>query len=180
MFAAHKGQQHVIGLIIMDDLLYLWHYDQQGPIQCSGCNFIQDLPYFLVLLLVLQCFKTCHWGLNPHIDPEFRDCPDFHKVLLHDEQSRDINITLELSSDEWVTHFSLNGWATNVFPAKSEAFHHEGNIIAKVCWAEELHKSEPEILKKVYEIAEFNEDVKGHVPQIVHHCIFLDTSTAVI
>lgn len=170
----------MIGLIIVDDLLYLWRYDRQGAIQCSGFNFIQDLPRFLVLLLTMQRFENRHWGLNPHIDPWFGDCPKSHKVIFPDGQGRDIDITLELLSDERITHFVLNGRATNVFPAKSKTFRHEDDIVAKVCWAEESRKSEPEILQKVYKIAKWNEDVRGHVPDMLCYQIFQDTSTAVI
>ncbi|KAI6042185.1 hypothetical protein EDC04DRAFT_2661120 [Pisolithus marmoratus] len=178
MSAAHGGRQHVIGLIIVDDLLYLWHYDRQGMIQCTTFNFIQDLPRFLVLLLAMQRFEDHHWGLSPYIDPEFGTCPGSHEIILHDEQGSDIDITLDLSlSKERVTHFGLNGCATNLFPVTSKKLLCENSLVAKVFWTEEACKSEPEILKKVYEIAEWNEDVKGHVPDMVLYEAFWDTST---
>ncbi|KAI6118354.1 hypothetical protein F5141DRAFT_1212270 [Pisolithus sp. B1] len=180
MFAVHRGRQHVIGLIIIDDRLSLWRYDRQNAIRCSSFNFIQDLPRFLVLLLAMQRFENCHWGLNPHIDPRFGDCPKSLEVIFPDEQGRDIDITLELLSDERVAHIGLTGRSTNVFPAKSKALRYEDDMVAKVFWAEESRRSEPEILQKVYEIATWNEDVKGHVPHMVHHYVFWDTSTAVI
>ncbi|KAI6125888.1 hypothetical protein EDD16DRAFT_1474019, partial [Pisolithus croceorrhizus] len=45
---------------------------------------------------------------------------------------------------------------------------------------EESRKSEPEILQKVYEIAKWNEDVRGRAPDMLCYQIFRDTSTAVI
>ncbi|KAI6116673.1 hypothetical protein EDD17DRAFT_1510467 [Pisolithus thermaeus] len=141
MFAVHRGRQHVIGLIII------------------GCfNFIQDLPRFLVLLLAMQRFENCHWGLNPHIDPRFGDCPKSLEVIFPDEQGRDIDITLELSSDERVAHIGLTGRSTNVFPAKSKALRYEDDMVAKVFWAEESRRSEPEICRKSRRSSRFISD----------------------
>ncbi|KAH7891077.1 hypothetical protein F5I97DRAFT_128414 [Phlebopus sp. FC_14] len=162
MFAAHTGRQHVLGLVVVGDLLYIWRYDRQGAIQCSAHNFIEDLPRFLVLLFAMQRFQDCHCGLNPSIDSKFEAC------------SRS-----QLSSDEH------SGPATNVFPATSKTHSSEGPLIAKVFWAEESRKSEPDILKKVYEIAGNNnvkgrDDVEGHVPAMVCYQKYLHTSTALI
>ncbi|KAH7891040.1 hypothetical protein F5I97DRAFT_1976866 [Phlebopus sp. FC_14] len=185
MFAAHTGQQHVLGLVIVGDLLYIWRYDRQGAIQCSALNFIEDLPRFLVLLFAMQRFQDCHWGLNPNIDPKFKPCSRSPTMTFHDQQGKEIDIELELSSDERRTHFGLNGRATNVFPATSETLSSEGPLIARVFWAEESRKSEPDILQKVYEIAGNNnvkgrDDVEGHVPAMVCYQKYLHTSTALI
>ncbi|KAH7891034.1 hypothetical protein F5I97DRAFT_1790852, partial [Phlebopus sp. FC_14] len=165
--------------------LYIWRYDRQGAIQCSALNFIEDLPRFLVLLFAMQRFQDCHWGLNPNIDPKFKPCSRSPTMTFHDQQGKEIDIELELSSDERRTHFGLNGRATNVFPATSETLSSEGPLIAKVFWAEESRKSEPDILQKVYEIAGNNnvkgrDDVEGHVPAMVCYQKYLHTSTALI
>ncbi|KAH7891059.1 hypothetical protein F5I97DRAFT_1827023 [Phlebopus sp. FC_14] len=185
MFAAHTGRQHVLGLVVVGDLLYIWRYDRQGAIQCSALNFIEDLPRFLVLLFAMQRFQDCHWGLNPNIDPKFEACSRSPTMTFHDQQGKEIDIELELSSDERRTHFGLNGRATDVFPATSETLSSEGPLIAKVFWAEESRKSEPDILQKVYEIAGNNnvkgrDDVEGHVPVMVCYQKYLHTSTALI
>ncbi|KAH7891074.1 hypothetical protein F5I97DRAFT_1799223, partial [Phlebopus sp. FC_14] len=167
------------------DLLYIWRYDRQGAIQCSALNLVEDLPRFLVLLFAMQRFQDCHWGLNPNIDPKFKPCSRSPTMTFHDQQGKETDIELELSSDERRTHFGLNGRATNVFPATSETLSSEGPLIAKVFWAEESRKSEPDILQKVYEIAGNNnvkgrDDVEGHVPAMVCYQKYLHTSTALI
>ncbi|KAH7891032.1 hypothetical protein F5I97DRAFT_122476 [Phlebopus sp. FC_14] len=164
MFAAHTGRQHVLGLVIVGDVLYIWRYDRQGVIQCSALNFIEDLPRFLVLLFAMQRFQDCHWGLNPNIDPKFKPYSWSPMMTLRDQEDGETDIELELSSDEHRTHFGLNGPATNVFPT-TNTLSSEDPLIAKVFWVEESHTSEPNILKKVYEVAEKNDD---------------DTSTALI
>ncbi|KAH7891046.1 hypothetical protein F5I97DRAFT_124292 [Phlebopus sp. FC_14] len=185
MFAAHTGRQRVLGLVVVGDLLYIWRYDRQGAIQCSAHNFIEDLPRFVVLLFAMQRFQDCHRGLNPSIDPKFEACSRSPTMTFHDQQGKETDIELELSSDERRTHFGLNGRATNVFPATSETLSSEGPLIARVFWAEESRKSEPDILQKVYEIAGNNnvkgrDDVEGHVPAMVCYQKYLHTSTALI
>lgn len=160
-----------------DDLLYLWRYDRQGTIQCSALNFIMDLPRFLVLLLAMQRFQDHHWGLNRNIDPKFGDLPSPHKMTLCREQDGEIKFTLDLSSKERVTHFGLNGRATNVIPVKSEQFYHLDGLVAKLYWGQESRETEPNILEKVSEIAHGANDVEGHVPEMMFSHVFADSST---
>jgi len=39
----------------LDDVTYVWWYDNEGAIQSYGIDIVQDLPYFLVLLLCSEC-----------------------------------------------------------------------------------------------------------------------------
>ncbi|KAF8877420.1 hypothetical protein BD779DRAFT_1677315 [Infundibulicybe gibba] len=48
---------HVINLVIIDDVAYVWYYDDRNTVQSFGINFLHDLPYFLVLLLAFQRFS---------------------------------------------------------------------------------------------------------------------------
>jgi len=61
---------HMITLVIINDVAYVWWYDKQGAIQSHGINFIQDLPYrdFLVLLLCFERFTPENWGVIPAFD----------------------------------------------------------------------------------------------------------------
>jgi hypothetical protein len=49
----------------VDDVVYVWWYDKQGVIQSNGINFVQDLPYFLVLLLCFERSTLENWGVIP-------------------------------------------------------------------------------------------------------------------
>ncbi|KAI6042247.1 PLC-like phosphodiesterase [Pisolithus marmoratus] len=85
------------------------------------------------------------------------------------------------SSDKHtVTCFGLNGQATNLFPATNTALSCKGGFVAKVFWVEEARKSELELLKKMYKITAWDEDVRGHIPDMVYYQAFQDTDTAVI
>ncbi|KAG2336468.1 hypothetical protein BDR05DRAFT_971087 [Suillus weaverae] len=117
--------------------MWIWYYDRQGIIQCSGINFIQDLPRFMAL---------------------------FH--------------------DERVTHYGLQGRATNVVPVTSEALAKKyGNLqdgmVAKIFWGEASRTSEPEILDKVKEIAKVHNTVKDHIPDLLWHHTFTNPTSAI-
>ncbi|KAH7888350.1 hypothetical protein F5I97DRAFT_684837 [Phlebopus sp. FC_14] len=179
MFAAHAGRQHVIGLIVINDLLYVWRYDRQGAIQCSAINFMLDLPRFLVLLSAMQRFDNCSWGLNPKIDPEFGPRPESRTIQLANGSHKQMNVTLQLSSEERITHYGLNGRATNVFPATGKDPNYSSDIIVKVFWGEKSRESEPEILD-IAQDEQNGKDVKCHIPELPCYEELPDTSTGEI
>ncbi|KAF8121044.1 hypothetical protein EV363DRAFT_1366958, partial [Boletus edulis] len=172
MLAAHTARLHTFGLVVIGDVLYFWRYDRQDIVQCSGFNFVQDLPRLLVLLLAMQRFREQDWGLHPDIDPKFGPRPEFHKTTLTDDKGKKI--------EERVTHYGLNGRATNLFSVKSDDLtdpEDARELVVKVFWAEATRTSEPEILKRVHDIGKDNEFAKGHVPDVLWYKAFKDAST---
>jgi serine/threonine protein kinase len=190
LFAAHIVRQSVITYVVEDDMIYLWYFDRQDAIQCSGINYVQDLPRFMVLLLAIQRMPFAEWGYNRVFEPESESSGE---VRLPDEHIGEVDLAFDLKSDKRTTHFGLRGRATTVFPVKSRTLsalvptlpHHNphnttNELVAKLYWPEEERESEVEILKKVYEIAMKDEEgkVKHHVPEMVWSHKFEDTSTA--
>ncbi|KAG0695565.1 hypothetical protein DFH29DRAFT_1083311 [Suillus ampliporus] len=181
MFAANVAVKHLLNLIVVDNVLWVWYYDRQGIIQCSGIDFIWDLPRFMVLLYALQRFKLKDWGRNEHFKKTAKE--GFLKLDIDG-----VDLELHTSAEERVTHYGLKGRATNVFPVTSEylakkysddpGVKKEG-MVAKIFWAEEQRTSEPEILQKVEEIAETQEAVKGRVPQLLWSHKFKNPTSAV-
>ncbi|KAL6301668.1 hypothetical protein BKA93DRAFT_751867 [Sparassis latifolia] len=52
----------VINILVINDVVFLWWYDKQDSnIQLSEVNFIQDLPFFLILLAAFQHFTLSDW-----------------------------------------------------------------------------------------------------------------------
>ncbi|KAG1744150.1 uncharacterized protein EDB91DRAFT_1080942 [Suillus paluster] len=173
MFAANVGVKHVLNLIVIDNIVWVWYYDRQGTIQCSGIDFIADLPRFMVLL---------------RIGVETSTSKNAQKEGYLKLDIDGVDLELHTSSEERVTHYGLKGRATNVFPVTSEflakkyandAGVKKDGMVAKIFWAEEQRDSEPEILKKVAEIAEKEEAVKGHVPQLLWSHKFENPTSAV-
>ncbi|KAG1727040.1 hypothetical protein EDB19DRAFT_1914396 [Suillus lakei] len=154
MFAANLAVNHIINLIVVDDVMWIWYYDRQGIIQSSGINFIQDLPRFMVLLYALQRFELEDWGRNKDFLPVQVEGKQCHEFKIKDVELGDVDLLLHTSHDERVTHYGLQGRATNVVPVTSEALAKKydnlpDGMVAKIFWGEVGHTSEPEILKKV-------------------------------
>ncbi|KAG0693398.1 hypothetical protein DFH29DRAFT_1084235 [Suillus ampliporus] len=184
MFAANIARQHVISYVVNNDVIYMWYFDRQDAIQCAGINFVDDLPRFLVLLLAMQRMSSEQWGLNA----QFKESCEF--VV------DGVDLKFDLTSDQRTTHFGLRGRATTVFPVESKVLskqllergEEQGHfndipthgLVAKLYWPEESRESEAQILKKVYEIAQSEQDVKGHVPEMIWCHKFEGTSTAKI
>ncbi|OAX34813.1 hypothetical protein K503DRAFT_418192 [Rhizopogon vinicolor AM-OR11-026] len=167
MFAANVAVKHLVNLVVVDDVVWVWQCDRQGTIiECSGINFIEDLQRFMpALLYASQRFSLVDWGRNADFKHDEKN--DSHKLIIDD-------VDLELHKDG-MTHYGLKEYATNVFPVTSEKLANDNpdiakdGMVAKVFWAEEQRTSEPDILRKVYEIAEGQDDVKGHVPHLLWH-----------
>jgi hypothetical protein len=190
--------------LIPDDTIYTWWFDRQHTIQCAGINFVQDLPRFVVLLLIMQRMGYKQWGLHPLFEPT----PGYAGEIIveyeenNDKDNRDkegkqkksekkrVDLTFDLKSDDRMTHFGLRGRATTMFPVESKVLsalpqrshflNESTEFIAKLFWPEEARQSELEILEEVYKIANEDPDVLGHVPEMVWFHKFEGTSTAVI
>ncbi|KAG2361198.1 hypothetical protein BDR07DRAFT_1410360 [Suillus spraguei] len=184
MFASNLAVNYLLNFVIIDDVMWIWYYDRQGIIQCSGINFIQDLPRFMVLLYALQRFDLYDWGRNKDfltVQVEGKQC---HEFTIKDEGLGEVDLLLHTSHDERVTHYGLQGRATNVVPVTSEALakkygDFQDGMVAKIFWGEASRTSEPEILKKVEDIAEVHNTVQDHIPKLLWHHTFTNPTSAI-
>jgi hypothetical protein len=157
----------------------------------------------MVLLFIMQRMGYKQWGLHPLFEPEpeytgeiIIECEEHNDNLdkqgqnKRKSQKKRVDLALDLKSLERKTHFGLRGRATTVFPVKSKALsalprrphslNESTEFVAKLFWPEEARRNEPEILEEVYKIANEEDDVKGHVPDMVWFHKFEETSTAII
>ncbi|KAH7909633.1 hypothetical protein BJ138DRAFT_206512 [Hygrophoropsis aurantiaca] len=180
MFSSHLGLQHIINLVIIDDLLYIWYLDRQQAIQCYGFNFVQDLPRFLVLLLVMDRLTEKQWGINGTFE-----IGETKRMALGNEHDK---VVMVLGSPVSI-HFGLRGRATNVYSISELEMSGDtpypqlisgDKYVVKIFWSEESRENEPELIKKAHAIAQTEPDVIGHLPEPVWWSKFPDTSTASI
>jgi hypothetical protein len=165
-------------------VIWIWYYDRQGTIQSSGINFIQDLPRFMVLMYALQQFQIEDWGRNKDFLPVQVDGKQCHEFKVQDAELGEVDLLLHTSHDERVTHYGLQGWATHVVPVTSEALTKKyGNVpdgmVAKIFWGEASRTSEPEILKRVKEIAKKHAAVQDHIPELLWHHTFTEPTSTI-
>ncbi|KAG2068458.1 hypothetical protein BDR04DRAFT_1079342 [Suillus decipiens] len=184
MFASNLGVNYLLNIIVVDDVMWIWYYDRQGTMQCSGINFIQDLPRFMVLLYALQRFKIQDWGRSKDILPIEVEGKQCHEFKIKDEKLGEVDLLLHTSHDDRVTHYGLQGRATNVVPVTSKALaqkygNFQDGMVAKIFWGEASRTSEPEILKKVEEIARVHHTVRGHIPELLWHHVFTNPTSTI-
>jgi len=105
--------------IPVDDMAYVWWYDNEGSIQSHGINFVQDLPYFLVLLLCFDCFTPTDWGIITLLQPAATSGRDSNCCRLSIPSSPSaIEVDIEYTG-KIQGHFGIKGRATQVFNAQS-------------------------------------------------------------
>ncbi|KAG2065069.1 hypothetical protein BDR04DRAFT_1060995 [Suillus decipiens] len=184
MFAANLAVNYLINLTVIDDVMWIWYYDRQGIIQSSGINFIQDLPRFMVLLYALQRFDPHDWGRNKDFLPVEVEGKRCHEFKIKDDKIGEVDLLLHTDHDDRVTRYGLQGRATNIIPVTSEALtkkygNFQDGMVAKIFWGEASRTSEPEILKRVEEIAEAHDTVKGHIPELFWHHTFTNLTSTI-
>jgi hypothetical protein len=174
-------------IILVDDVAYVWWYDNESVIQSQGINFVQDLPHFLVLLLCFERFTNKNWGVMPEFrlsSPTVGHC----SLSLPSSLSRSaIDITID-HDDKIRDHFGIVGRATQMLPATSqspdprEVGKNLGDVelVAKVYWPEASRVGEGEIIEMARQIASQNKDVHGHIPDLIRSHVFEEYSTVMI
>jgi Fungal protein kinase len=175
-----------IGLHI-DDIAYLWWCDHEGVIQSYGINFIQDLPYFLVLLLCLQRFDANNWGVISAIQrPEMM--PEQYSISIPLSPSVDITFNPHSKLYGCYDRYAIVGRGTQVFLAESKSTDpRDGkktlvkvDLVLKIYWPETSRTREDDIIEMATKIGETNPHVAGHLPDSICSYDFVEHSTGII
>jgi hypothetical protein len=168
---------HIVLNIAIDDLAYVWWYDNDGAIQSHGLNFVQELPHFLVLLLCFQRFTPRNWGIIPELRTTEQSPLSF--------PSSPISIVMD-HTDPIRNHFGIVGRATHTLSAKvhrkqprdvGTRNQEDRDLVVKVYWPEASRVAEEEIIKEARRIGEGNDAVKGHLPDLIHSQDLAEYST---
>ena len=168
-------------------MAYVWWYDNEGAIQSYGINFIEDLPYFLVLLLCFDRFAAKDWG----IVTEFTERETGHCVLSLpslDLSCPDSAFTIKIGlTDKIRDHYGIVGRATRMLSATSQSTISgpqgksrnlkDTELVVKIYWSEASLIDEAKIIERANQIADQNEHVKGHLPDLIWSCNFAEYST---
>ncbi|CAL1715800.1 unnamed protein product [Somion occarium] len=196
MLCRAPAVNHCMNILVVDDVAWLWWYDRQGAIQCTGIDFLDDLPRFLVLLLVLQRFSTMDlWGFNPELDPVV---VQYHSGKLPLNQTGNVSqepfdleipveggkfkVNLDPKEKEYSRH-TLVGRGTRVFqgsegilfrdPANPEVLMNEKarHAAIKIYWPDSSRPSEQTVVQKAREAAEkIDPGLLDNLPEIYGAC----------
>jgi Fungal protein kinase len=168
----------------IDDIAYLWWCDREGAIQSYGINFIQDLPYFLVLLLCLQWFGAENWGVISAIRRPER-IPEQYSISIPLSPSVDVTFNPD---NRLCGHYGIAGRGTRVFLAESKSTDpRDGkktlvkvDLVLKTYWPEMSRTREDDIVRTAMKIGETNHHVAGHLPDLICSHDFDEHSTGII
>jgi hypothetical protein len=162
----------------LDDVAWVWWFDRQGAIQSTGINFIQDLPYFVVLLVAFQRFNLANWGIMEQWKPDETSDTPFFLVEFPNAQ---LSVMANAKADIY-RRYSLTGRCTHVYNAtgafdkdlKSISTHPElgeqlaGMLLAlKVYWPEESRPNEADVLQTAFELAKIHPFLTDHLPELL-------------
>lgn len=159
-----------------DDVMYVWWYDREGAIQCSGISFVQDLPRFLAFLFAFQRLPLTTWRVADELDPLINIRLTTQTVYTYGPSKR-IQIgkaTIELDAGpESVIHEAhcLVGRATRVLKVKgswtneSQQLQKADNLILKIYWPDSSRESEADLVKRAIERGD--DFVKKRMPRII-------------
>ena len=165
--------------------IYLTWIDQQNTIESQAIDLVDDLPYFLLLLLVLQRFNNAKWGY-------FMECPQSHLKMVpvakpptasftgHDTTNQETEVFFHPYNDVVYPGRGLVGHGTNIIGGRAEQQPdvtelnldelQTGNDLAvKIYWPEEDRMSEVEILKEARECGKEISFISNHIPKLVCH-----------
>jgi len=147
---------------------------------------VDDLPHFLLLLLIFQRFDDVKWG-------HFAKCPRSGVTIERGDNPMTVSLVADAETGEktTVTFYpreheiymgnTLIGRGTSVIggregpPPDSTQFgnavklQEENDIVVKIYWPEETRTSEVEILKKAREYGERIDFIGNHIPEMVCH-----------
>lgn len=185
-YECHKSGYHRCGAILSfqspiviyptDDVAYIWYYDHESAIQSAGINFVKDLPYFLVLLLAFQRFTLDDWGVNVAL----RDAASGTKPL----HFPGVDVTVKLNQC-FREHFGMAERATRVFGATSTSKDPKNvlsnkGLVAKIYYPETSRDNEVAVIEQARECGKDDEEIRGHLPEVIAWCDFPDSDTQYI
>ena len=162
-------------------------------------DLVEDLPHFLLLLLILQRFDDAKWGY-------FSECPQSGINVEPVEKLPTVSFVADAETGERITIVfypndheiylgtTLIGRGTSVIGGRmgpppeltqlgdTKKLREGNNLVVKIYWPEENRTSEVEILKKAKEYGEKIDLIGNHIPEMVCHLDsnFLCSSTKTI
>ncbi|KAI0076861.1 hypothetical protein K474DRAFT_1675272 [Panus rudis PR-1116 ss-1] len=167
---------HAINAIFFDDVMYVWWYDRQGAIQCSGISFVKDLPRFLAFLFALQRLPLVTWRVADDLDPLVKLRLTSRQTYTYGPPKRMTIGTADIEMDpgpKFVLHkpHCLVGRGTRCLKVKGSwtdkdnKYHCSDKLVLKIYWPDSSRESEIDLVKKAIERGD--EYIKKHMPQII-------------
>ncbi|EEB90272.1 hypothetical protein MPER_11539, partial [Moniliophthora perniciosa FA553] len=187
---------HTIGISLIDTQLRLWYYDYECCIQTHHIDILQELPLFVVMVMIFQRFDRRMWGVRDtkiscaeesktyriieetEYGPRFELCG---RRLFTAYVSGDVQDSCMPKDSDADSH-----WISTRAKAKADAQPASEKQFFKAAWPEVPRKKEPAILDEARRRADellqepFRSYVKDHIPKMDAWEELPDTSTVLI
>ncbi|KZS99784.1 uncharacterized protein LAESUDRAFT_732882 [Laetiporus sulphureus 93-53] len=182
---------HAINVDIVDNLAWVWWYDQQGAIQSSGVDFIKDLPYFLVLIATFRHLGLRECGIDAtlrrdghqhYLKRATREYPRNDRTVheIHPRRTHGFDVTFGdrkdqtnvkaatiARSDKIVrSRYSLFGREARDFEATQKKAT-QADTVMKRYWPEVTLTSEAVALERAVEMGRGDPLIEGHLPTVL-------------
>ncbi|QRV75658.1 hypothetical protein RhiJN_03673 [Ceratobasidium sp. AG-Ba] len=177
MLTSIVGMLHVVGIYLVDQVLWVWWYDRQGAIQSTGIDVVQDLPRFAALLLAFQRFRRADWGYDPTFDLEVisQDHPKEKSASIV-RKIRFEGLDGIINLDDIIHEtYCLSGRGTTILGAR-DANHVTASVplVLKCSWANKLRPTEKAIIEKAIKVAP---QAKNHLSKVFASRDLIDTKS---
>ncbi|PPQ66181.1 hypothetical protein CVT24_000158 [Panaeolus cyanescens] len=201
LYSAHRLSSffditHTFSMLLRGSTVLLHWSDRQGVVESYEFDYVQNLPHFIFLLLVLQRFSPARWGYGTEATPSLNNIDVDKQFVVEMTPTLDPEVqTAVMDPETSVVRFfpladrlnrpgvTLVGRATRAMGGrivpKNSTWEDESNIqeknncMIKSYWPESQRESEVEIMKKVKAAAEGENDndklyefIRKHVPEM--------------
>ncbi|TFK86570.1 hypothetical protein K466DRAFT_148370 [Polyporus arcularius HHB13444] len=155
---------HEVGMVLQDDVIWLFWHDRQGVIQSTGISFVRNAPHFLLVLLAMQRFNSVDWGV-PEGFPE--QAPTNDLVLLPGSSPED-GIRVNWSEVLHRSSGRLTGRCAQVFRGTRKT----SGVVVKISHRDKSRLTEDYIVKRARGEAEesMKFPLKTHLPVCLFSC----------
>ena len=159
--------------------IYITWSDRQNLIRTGSFDIVDNLPHFLLVLLILQRFDLARWGFFTEFpESSVKTIGDIHRTHVLKATFTDDPVDIYPEDDPVYDGINLAGRSTSIAGARKSDGHPErltnsedirkaNDLVAKFSWPEETRLSEVVFIQRAKEIGESNDLVKGHIPTIL-------------
>uniref|UniRef100_A0A0W0G9D7 Fungal-type protein kinase domain-containing protein n=1 Tax=Moniliophthora roreri TaxID=221103 RepID=A0A0W0G9D7_MONRR len=180
---------HTTGILLQDTELQLWYYDSQGCIQTHYIDILQQLPLFVVMVMIFQRFNSRMWGVR---DTEISRPTESKTYYIIEDTTKGPRFelcgrrpfTAHVSEKQNHSQHPMNTRSKEDVDAEPDPSPEEKFF--KAAWPDISRNKEPAILDEARRRADellqepLRSYVKDHIPTVDTWEELSDTSTALI
>jgi hypothetical protein len=159
--------------------MYVTWSDRQNVIRTGGFDVLDDLPHFLLILIIIQRFDLARWDFFTEFEgSSIEPIRGGHiTYALKVTRTDGTAITIFPNDDPVYVGVNLAGRSTSIAGAREDngqiqnptSSREANNLVAKFSWPEETRENEVVLIDMATDIGSTNDLVKDHLPTVIYH-----------